>query len=83
MSPSSVHVADPAAGPARQIYAVASESEFADVRMSSDGTAVLLTAQTHSSSRMWLLSEDDRLIPLEPPSQPTGCAPTAGPIPPR
>lgn len=74
-SPSSVQVVDPAADlsastasrTARQIYAVASESEFADVRMSSDGMAVLVTAQTHSSSRMWLLAEGDRLLPLELP----------------
>lgn len=66
-SPSSVHVVDPAAGPARQVYAVESDSEFADVRMSSDGLRVLVTAQTHSSSRMWLLGDGDRLAPLELP----------------
>ena len=63
--PSAVRVVDPAGGPARHIYAVESDSEFADVRMSSDGGRVLVTAETHSSSRMWLLSGGDQLVPLE------------------
>ncbi len=71
LCPSAVRVVDAGGGPARPVYAVESESEFADVRMSSDGQKVLVTSETHSSSRMWLLGGGGRLLPLEP-AQPGG-----------
>jgi oligopeptidase B len=71
MTPSAVHAVHQAGGPSRHIFAVDSDSEFADVRMSSDGSKVLVTAETHSGARMWLLSGGDQLLPLEPP-QPGG-----------
>ncbi len=67
MSPSAVHAVHADGGPSRHIFTVESDSEFADVRTSSDGSRVLVTAETHSGARMWLLSAADQLLPLEPP----------------
>ncbi|HET9893471.1 MAG TPA: prolyl oligopeptidase family serine peptidase [Streptosporangiaceae bacterium] len=65
LAPSVVRMVDQDGGPARHVYTVESDSEFADVRMSSDGRRVLVASGTHSTSRMWLLSDSGRLLPLE------------------
>jgi len=57
-----------AGGAAEPIYTAAGDSQYLDVRASSDGTRVLVTEQTHSSSRVWLLGEGGRrFLPLSPP----------------
>lgn len=66
LCPSAVCLLDPGGGPAQHVYTAESDTEFVDVRTSSDGGTALVIAGTHSSCRNWRLGAGGQLLPFGP-----------------